>query len=157
MNASTFQAAPWGNCTLFSRRQTLLNRVWNSSEGITFKNSYEPGMKMRLIIFQFIHSSVKCVFDLISLLTGQIWLQMTFGCFMKKKKKTKQNTALRRWKSEAENDIQKEQCTDFKSHSQRQNCQLLPIWRISLWIEPNSGWTGTFVLNVAVKYQPLSR
>ena len=89
MNASTFQAAPWGNCTLFSRRQTLLNRVWNSSEGITFKNSYEPGMKMRLIIFQFIHSSVKCVFDLISLLTGQIWLQMTFGCFMKKKKKNK--------------------------------------------------------------------
>ena len=58
-----------------------------SSEGITFKNSYKPGMKMRLIIFQLIHSSVKCVFDLISLLTVQIWLQMTFGCFRKKKKK----------------------------------------------------------------------
>ena len=85
MNTGTSEAAPWGNCTLFSRRQTLLNRVWNSSEGITFKNSYEPGMKMRLIIFQLFHSSVKCVFDLISLLTGQIWLQMTFGCFRKKK------------------------------------------------------------------------
>ena len=118
MNAGTFEAAPWGNCNLFSRRQTLLNRVWNFSEGITFKNSYEPGMKMRLIIFQLIHSSVKCVFDLISLLTGQIWLQMTFGCFMKKKNKKKKNTALRRWKSEAQNDIQKEQSTDFKSHSQ---------------------------------------
>ena len=44
-------------------------------------------MKMRLIIFQLIHSSVKCVFDLTSLLTGQIWLQMTFRCFREKKKK----------------------------------------------------------------------
>ena len=51
-------------------------------------------MKMRLIIFQFIHSSVKCVFDLISLLTGQIWLQMTFGCLMEKKKKNKNKTLL---------------------------------------------------------------
>ena len=156
MNAGTFEAAPWGNCNLFSRRQTLLNRVWNSSEGITFKNSYEPGMKMRLIIFQLIHSSVKCVFDLISLLTGQIWLQMTFGCFMKKKNK-KKKTLLSGDENLRPRMIFKKNKAQISKATHRQNCQLLPIWRISLWIEPNSGWTGTFVLDVAVKYQPLSR
>lgn len=142
MNAGTFEAAPWGNCTLFSRRQTLLNRVWNSSEGITFSYSYEPGMKMRLIIFQaqLFHPSVKCVFDLISLPTHQIWLQMTFGCF--RKKKTNKQTNKRHCSQEIKT-------WGLEGYSERMTHRFQkPLTK--------TRWMGTAVLDTVVKLQPLN-
>lgn len=52
MKDSTFKAATMRKLYLFSRTQALLNQVWNSSEGISFSYSYEPCMKMRLIILE---------------------------------------------------------------------------------------------------------
>lgn len=117
-------------------------------------------MKMRLIILQSqLIFLVKCVLNLISLLTCQIWLQITFGCFRKKKKKQKKNPSpllsrdenLRPIMIFRKNKAQIPQSPLAKPklptvgnlHGQR-CCRRQGLLRRPRGMEPNSGWMCKF-------------
>lgn len=87
------------------------------------------------------HFLVKCVFDLISLLRSQIWLEITFGGFRNKKKIT---DATERWEAEAYKWYWKWMKLPTVTLCSCSDGLRRGLPRRSLWMEPKPAWTGRF-------------
>lgn len=109
---------------------------------------------MRLIILEpQLIFLVKHVLNLISLLPRQMWLQITFGCFGKKKKSPflSRDENLRPIMIFVKNEAQipkgthKDETANWYPHYSAAPLEKgsALAWR-SFSMEPNSGWMGTF-------------
>lgn len=151
MKASTFKAAPWWNYTCFQGYRHCSARFGIHLRELASAIVMNHAWKWCSFFWATNHFLVKYVFELISLLSHQIWLQIIFGCSRNKnqlcyKEKNNLRTTM----------IFSKDKTQIPKVTHRQNCQPLPtsfnstvgirqyLPRRSLRLEPNSGLMGKY-------------